>query len=271
MPRPAYPPDWSTTVRGLQAGVRAAYTAAQTRVRYAAIRTASIIIGPQVGAQITIDPGDDSAGVLPHVRIASAGGDGFLVGQADSVGLGSALRTTDDHEFGGISVGGGAESAYVRAIVTEGGAGRARMELRADGAHLYAIGEAEIRSGYAGGSSPYGVARTDTDGAVLACYSATGAALATVRARADGTVAVYQSAAAAAASSSAPTTFARTAETTVADPGPDADPADQTAFLRDVVERQAAELAELRDRLDRMPRFEVATADDADWAEEGER
>ncbi|MEE2041288.1 hypothetical protein Q8791_29090 [Nocardiopsis sp. CT-R113] len=45
MPRPAYPPDWSSTVRGLQNGVKAAYTAAQTRVRYSAIRAASILIG----------------------------------------------------------------------------------------------------------------------------------------------------------------------------------------------------------------------------------
>lgn len=53
---PAYPPDWATTMKEVQKGLKAAMTSAQTRVRYAAIRASRLIIGPQQGARIEIDP-----------------------------------------------------------------------------------------------------------------------------------------------------------------------------------------------------------------------
>ncbi|MBB6173713.1 hypothetical protein HNR23_003773 [Nocardiopsis mwathae] len=45
MPIPAYPPDWSSAWSGLQKRLRTARTAAQSRVRFAAVRAAGILVG----------------------------------------------------------------------------------------------------------------------------------------------------------------------------------------------------------------------------------
>ncbi|MBB6173714.1 hypothetical protein HNR23_003774 [Nocardiopsis mwathae] len=45
MMAPAYPPDWSSRWNELQRKARTAYTAAQSRVRFAAVRAAGILVG----------------------------------------------------------------------------------------------------------------------------------------------------------------------------------------------------------------------------------
>jgi len=92
MPRPAYPPDWSSMIRGLQTGLRRAYTAAQTRVRYAAIRAASIVVGEANSTTISIDP-RPGGGELPRLRFTSPS----RVGHADL-----AATAAGDAEIGSV-------------------------------------------------------------------------------------------------------------------------------------------------------------------------
>lgn len=60
---PPYPGDWATKFKALEAKVQAAFTAAQSRVKFAKILAAALIVGADGGRRIVINPEDLGANV----------------------------------------------------------------------------------------------------------------------------------------------------------------------------------------------------------------
>lgn len=53
---PPYPPDWASKIKALEEKVKAAFTAAQSRVKFAKILAAALTVGAEGGRRIVINP-----------------------------------------------------------------------------------------------------------------------------------------------------------------------------------------------------------------------
>lgn len=262
MPRPAYPPDWSSTIRGLQTGLRRAYTAAQTRIRYAAIRAASIILGEENSNRITIDP--DPGGIAPRITVNTAsgesrlfamdGGIGMVAGPLDPAdptqltGTGgavvanlgfSALSAIDDR--GDVVAQARAWLSEIALLYATGGTTIGRIRANSDRAEVY--------------HRDYGWVLIDSDGVFLGAHDGSGGYAAYMWIRSDGTIATYESGAAAASAESGETLSSTTGVDALAtEPDGEESLADQVARLRADVDELAAQVAA-------MPRFVHVSAD----------
>jgi len=142
---PAYPPDWATTWKNVQQGLKAAYTGAQSRVRYAAIRAASLVLGAEQGARITIDPrgGDASA---PSITFRPQTGSKVATLQATSAQYADEVTVilrggVDKSEtaYTEVTMGGG----IIRCAIRDAGSGQVirSMEVTKDYAALGRVGQ----------------------------------------------------------------------------------------------------------------------------------
>ncbi|GAA1994429.1 hypothetical protein GCM10009799_20680 [Nocardiopsis rhodophaea] len=120
MPRPLYPSDIGGRIRRLEDRTREAWTAAQSRARFAAIRAASIVIGTATGNQITIDP--DSSGAEPRIRftLPDSAGTARLSATLDGTDPVIALAVYDSADTLRSGIRAGPDGARITAYDTGG-------------------------------------------------------------------------------------------------------------------------------------------------------
>lgn len=110
MPKPNYPDDAGRTLNRINSRAREAWTAAQSRTRYAVIRAASIIVGAATGNRITIQP--DVQGTTPRIEVQTSQGVMSLLAVGDTIALVTGIDPgADDVTYVGISSDGVAEMA----------------------------------------------------------------------------------------------------------------------------------------------------------------
>lgn len=157
---PAYPPDWATTWQNVQRGLKQAYTGAQSRVRYAAIRAASLVLGAEQGARIVIDPtgGDASA---PAIIFRPQTGSKVAVLEATSAQYADEVTVilrggvnNGETVYTEITMGGG----LIRCAVKDAGSGQIVRSVD--------ITEDYISLGVPVGGKPY-IWVSETDGVLL--------------------------------------------------------------------------------------------------------
>lgn len=251
MPRPAYPPDWSGMIRGLQTSVKRAYTAAQTRVRYAAIRAAAIVVGEANSTTITIDP-RPGGGELPRLRFTSpsrVGHADLAVSAAGDAEIGTVLNSVRDADNETYIVLNPA-SAVIGTRVD--GTVVARAQIAPARSDLRAIDSAgTLRSVV--GAAP--------NSAAIVAYRANGTIAAALIVEDTGTISWVGS-----WSPSINSARAATVAEVDQDSGAevaDMPLADQVAALRAKLDQVRAELDQVRATLAEMPRFRSLSPEEA--------
>jgi len=140
---PAYPPDWATTWKNVQQGLKQAYTGAQSRVRYAAIRAASLVLGAEQGARIVIDP-TGGVGAAPAII--------FRPQEGNKVAtlLATSAQYADEVTVGILGGVNNADTCYGEVTV---GGGIIRLAIRDSGSHQI-IRNVDVAEDYVSIGSP---------------------------------------------------------------------------------------------------------------------